>query len=173
MTYDFSVLREIRKRKGLTIAGFSKKCGVSYVVLSKLERNQGNPELRTLDRITQALGMTSHNLLALADRQRPIRAAEQTAKILGKATCRFVNLDGTRVFVIRAPKGAAGCEAAFHGSDDYERCFVLEGRLKVVVRDGEYLLGPGEGLMWDSLFDHSYEAVEPTTFIEILTPKQM
>ena len=172
MTYDFSVLREIRKRKDLTIAGLSKKCGVSYVSLSKLERNQGNPELRTLDRIAQSLGMTSHNLLALADRQRPIQAAEQTAKILGKATCRFVNLDGTRVFVIRAPKGAAGCEAAFH-SDDYERCFVLKGRLKVVVRDGEYLLGPGEGLTWDSLFDHSYEAVETTTFIEILTPKQV
>jgi len=171
MTYDFSVLREIRKRKDLTINGLSKKCGVSYVSLSKLERNQGNPELKTLDRITQALGMTSHNLLALADRQRPIQAAEQTAKILGKATCRFVNLDGTRVFVISAPKGAAGCEAAFH-RDDYERCFVLEGRLKVVVRDSEYLLGPGEGLTWDSLFEHSYEAVEPTTFIEILTPKQ-
>ena len=116
--------------------------------------------------------MTSHNLLALADRQRPIQAAEQTAKILGKATCRFVNLDGMRVFIIRAPKGAAGSEAAFH-SDDYERCFVLEGRLKVVVRDSEYLLGPGQGMTWDSLFDHSYEAVEPTTFIETLTPKQV
>jgi len=172
MAYDFSVLRKIRRHKGLTIAGLSKKCGVSCVSLSKLERNQGNPELKTLDRIARALGMTSHHLLALTDRHRPTPAAEQTAKILGKATCRFVNLDGTRVFVIRAPKGAAGSEAAFH-SDDYERCFVLEGRLKVVVRDSEYLLGPGQGMTWDSLFDHSYEAVEPTTFIKILTPKQV
>ncbi|MBE3098478.1 MAG: helix-turn-helix domain-containing protein [Planctomycetes bacterium] len=172
MTYDFSVLREIRKRKDLTITGLSKKCGISYVSLSKLERNQGNPELKTLDRVARALGMTSHNLLALADQQRPTPAAEQTAKVLGKATCRFVNLDGTRVFVIRAPKGAAGSEAAFHG-DDHERCFVLEGRLKVVVRDSEYVLGPGQGLTWDSLFEHSYEALEHATFIKILTPKQV
>ncbi|MCX5675507.1 MAG: helix-turn-helix domain-containing protein [Planctomycetota bacterium] len=172
MTYDFSVLRKIRKHKGLTIAGLSKKCGVSCVALSKLERNQGNPELKTLDRIARALGMTSHHLLALTDRHRPTPAAEQTAKILGKATCRFVNLDGTRVFVIRAPKGAAGSEAAFHG-DDYERCFVLEGRLKVVVRDSEYVLGPGQGMTWNSLFDHSYEALEHATFIKILTPKQV
>jgi transcriptional regulator with XRE-family HTH domain len=170
MTYDFSILRDLRKRRNLTIAELSEKCGVSYVALSKLERNQANPELKTLDRIAQALGMTTHNFLALADRQRPIQAAEQSAKILGKAVCRFVNLDGTRIFVIRAPKGARGSEPAFH-SDDYERCFVIEGRLRVNVRENEYTLGSGDGLVWDSLYDHAYEAIEPTTFIKVLSPK--
>ena len=170
MTYDFSILRDLRKRRNLTIAELSKKCGVSYVALSKLERNQANPELKTLDRIAQALGMTTHNFLALADRQRPIQATEQSAKILGKATCRFVNLDGTRIFIIRAPKGAVGSEPALH-SDDYERCFVIEGRLKVNVRENEYTLGSGDGLVWDSLYDHAYEALEATTFIKVLSPK--
>ena len=170
MTYDFSILRDLRKSRDLTIAELSKKCGVSYVALSKLERNQANPELKTLDRIAQALGMTTHNFLALADRQRPIQATEQSAKILGKATCRFVNLDGTRIFIIRAPKGAVGSEPALH-SDDYERCFVIEGRLKVSVRENEYTLGSGDGLVWDSLYDHAYEAIEPTTFIKVLSPK--
>jgi len=170
MTYDFSILRDLRKRRNLTIAELSKKCGVSYVALSKLERNQANPELKTLDRIAQALGMTTHNFLALADRQRPIQATEQSAKILGKATCRFVNLDGTRIFIIRAPKGAVGSEPALH-SDDYERCFVIEGRLKVSVRENEYTLGSGDGLVWDSLYDHAYEAIEATTFIKVLSPK--
>jgi transcriptional regulator with XRE-family HTH domain len=170
MTYDFSILRDLRKRRNLTIAELSEKCGVSYVALSKLERNQANPELKTLDRIAQALRMTTHNFLALADRQRPIQATEQKANILGKATCRFVNLDGTRIFVIRAPKGAVGSEPAFH-SDDYERCFVIEGRLKVSVRENEYTLGSGDGLVWDSLYDHAYEAIEATTFIKVLSPK--
>jgi transcriptional regulator with XRE-family HTH domain len=170
MTYDFAVLRELRKHRNLTVNALSKKCGVSYVALSKLERNQGNPELKTLDRIAHALGITTHNLLALADRQRPVQAAEQSAKILGKATCRYVNLDGTRIFVIRAPKGAVGSEPALH-SDDYERCFVLDGRLKVVVRENEYTLGSGDGLVWDSLYDHAYEALEATTFVKVLSPK--
>jgi transcriptional regulator with XRE-family HTH domain len=170
MTYDFSILRDLRKRRNLTVAELSEKCGISYVALSKLERNQGNPELKTLDRIAQALRMTAHNFLALADRQRPIQATEQSAKILGKANCRFVNLDGTRIFIIRAPKGAVGSEPAFH-CDDYERCFVIEGRLRVNVRENEYTLGSGDGLVWDSLYDHAYEAIEPTTFIKVLSPK--
>jgi transcriptional regulator with XRE-family HTH domain len=170
MTYDFSILRELRKRRSMSITALGKKCGVSYVALSKLERNQGNPELKTLDRIALALGIPTHNLLALADQRRPSKAAEQSAKILGKATCRFVNLDGTRIFVIRAPKGSAGSDSAFH-SDDYERCFVIEGRLRVVVRENEYTLHAGDGLVWDSVYDHAYEAMEPTTFVKVLSPK--
>lgn len=54
MTYDFTVLRELRKKRKLTIAKLSEMCNVSYVAISKLERNQGNPELKTLDRISRA-----------------------------------------------------------------------------------------------------------------------
>ncbi|MCX5685696.1 MAG: XRE family transcriptional regulator [Planctomycetota bacterium] len=170
MKYNFSILRDLRKHRDITVSELSKKCGVSYVALSKLERNQGNPELNTLDRIAKALGLTTHNLLAMADRSPPAKAAEQSAKLCGKATCRFVNLDGTRIFVIRAPKGAVGTEATLH-NDDYERCFVLEGKLKVVVREKEFSLGSGDGLVWDSLYDHSYEALEATTFVKVLSPK--
>lgn len=170
MTYDFSILHDLRKTRNMTIADLGEKCGVSYVSLSKLEHNEGNPELRTLDRIAQALGLSTHNLLALADRQRPIQATEQSAKILGKATCRFVNLDGTRIFLIRAPKGAVGSEPAFH-CDDYERCFVIDGRLKINVRENEYILEAGDGLVWDSIYEHAYQAMEPTTFIKVLSPK--
>jgi transcriptional regulator with XRE-family HTH domain len=171
MSYDFSVLRETRKRQNLTINELSHKCGVSYVALSKLERNQGNPELRTLDRICRALGMAAHHLLAMADQQRPVQTAEQTCRIFGKGTCRFVDLEGTRVLVIRAPKGASGTAPEFHG-DDYERCFVLDGRVRICVRDAQYILGPGQGLVWDSQFEHSYEAVESSTFVKVLTPKR-
>ena len=70
MTYDFAIIRHLRKRLGLTIFGLSEKCGVSYVALSKLERNLGNPELKTLDKIARALGLETHNLLALAEHDR-------------------------------------------------------------------------------------------------------
>lgn len=171
MTYDFSVLRELRKKRGLTISKLSEQCGVSYVALSKLERNQGNPELKTLDRIGRALGMPTHNLLALAEQRHPTHASEKTSKTLGKASCRHVDLDGTRIFCIDAPKGSRGAGTEFH-RDDYERCFVLDGKLKITVRGSEYMLGPGEGLCWDCVFEHDFEAVEPSKFITVLTPKR-
>jgi hypothetical protein len=34
------------------------------------------------------------------------------------------------------------------------------------------MLRSGEGLMWDSLFDHHYDVQEPSVFIKMLTPKR-
>ena len=83
MTHDFSVLRDLRKRRNLTLKGLGKLCGVSYVALSKLERNQGNPELKTLDRISKALGLATHALLAVAKRAEAVSSAERKCRILG------------------------------------------------------------------------------------------
>jgi transcriptional regulator with XRE-family HTH domain len=170
MTYDFSVLRVLRKKQGMTIAQLSEKCGVSYVALSKLERNQGNPELKTLDRISRALGLPTHNLLALAERKHPVESREERFTVLETADARFVDLDGTRMLIVDAPAGANGYGPEFH-RDDYERCFVLEGKLRIMIRGSEYILGPGDGLVWDCVFDHNYEALEPSKVVILLTPK--
>jgi len=171
MPYDFSVLRELRKRRRLTIARLSELCGVSYVAISKLERNQANPELKTLDRIAQALDLPTHNLLALAEQKRPTRAKATTAKILQTGKCRHVDLGGTRIFYGTAPKGACGVAPEFH-RDDYEHCFVLDGKLRASVRGATYTLGPGDALVWDCVFEHNYEVLEDATFIGVLTPKR-
>ncbi len=171
MTYDFSILREIRKRRNLTINDLSKACGVSYVALSKLERNQANPELRTLDRISRALEMPTHALLALAEHKHPVSAAEEARQEVDGFETRVINLDGTRVCYVSARKGAAGCDPDMH-EDDYEHCFVIDGRVKVSIRSSEYELGAGEGLAWDCMFEHTYEALEKSRFISVLTPKR-
>jgi len=171
MTYDFSVLRELRKKRKMTIADLSKRSGVSYVAISKLERNQGNPELKTLDRISQALQMPAHNLLALAEQKHPIRVEETTCKILEVANCRLVNLDGIRIFSITAPKGARGRQPEFH-MDDYEHCFVLSGKVRITIRGSEYTLGSGQALSWDCIFEHNYHVIENSEWIAILTPKR-
>jgi len=171
MTYDFSVLRELRKARKLTIAKLSEMCGVSYVAISKLERNQGNPELKTLDRISEALELPTHNLLALAEQKRPTRAKEATSTVLETATSRHVDLDGVRIFHITAPKGAHGLEPDFH-QDDYEHCYVLSGKVKITVRGSTYTLGPGDALAWDCFFEHNYEALKDSEFIGVLTPKR-
>lgn len=171
MTYDFSILRELRKKRKLTINTLSQLCGVSYVALSKLERNQGNPQLKTLDRISRALGIATHNLLALAEHKHPTQTTQNTCRFLETAECRHVDLDGTRILCVTAPQGAKGWAAEFH-RDDYERCFVLDGRVKITIHGTDYVLGAGDALAWDCLFDHNYEVLQPSTFITVLTPKR-
>ena len=172
MTYDFTVLRQIRKRRKLTIDQLSEMADVSYVAISKLERNEGNPGLKTLDRICRALKMPTHNLMALAERKHPVKVEQQTSETLdGKAACRLMELDDMRIFHIAAPKGARGA-AAESTQDDYERCFVLEGKVKITIHGSAYTLKAGDGLCWDCFYEHEYDVLERSTFISIVTPKR-
>jgi len=171
MTYDFSIIRHLRKRMGLTIYGLSEKCHVSYVALSKLERNLGNPELKTLDRISRALNIETHNLLALAEHDRPQIIESEKLDESG-FNHRFVKVDGLRAAYVTAPKGAAGVAEHQH-RDDHETCFVLSGRLRLHVRDSVYEVGPGQAVRFDGLFEHHYEVLEDAAFIHILIAKRM
>ena len=170
MTYDFSIIRHLRKKLGLTIYGLSEKCGVSYVALSKLERNLGNPELKTLDRIARALNIETHNLLALAEHDRP-RVVESENVVEHGFEVRAAKLDSVRVAYVHGPKGATGVADHQH-RDDYEICFVLSGKLRLNIRDSIYEITAGQAVRFDCVFEHFYEVIEDAAFIHILMAKR-
>ena len=65
--YDFSILRNLRKAQGFTIADIAQASGISTAVISRIERNQAVPELDTLFRLGKAFGITATDLLGLAE----------------------------------------------------------------------------------------------------------
>lgn len=171
MTYDFSIIRHLRKKMGLTIYGLSEKCGVSYVALSKLERNLGNPELKTLDRIARALDIETHNLLALAEHDRPqivdaVKELDESGFEFNRAT-----LAGIHVSLVRGQRGTVGAGDHTHG-DDYEICFVLTGKVRLTVKNSDYEVNEGQAVRFDCIFDHNYELLEDSTLIHVLIAKQ-
>jgi len=171
MTYDFSIIRHLRKKMKLTIYGLSERCGVSYVALSKLERNLGNPELKTLDKIARALNIETHNLLALAEHDRPrLVDSEETVDEHG-FLARHADLEGVRVSFVTATQGAHRATEHQHG-DDYEFCLVLSGKLALRVRDSVYEVGTGQAVRFDCLFEHSYEVLEDASFIHVVIAKR-
>jgi transcriptional regulator with XRE-family HTH domain len=171
MPYDFTVIRHLRKRLGLTIYGLSEKCGVSYVALSKLERNLGNPELKTLDRIARALSIETHNLLALAEHERPQIVDSETIHDEPGQRVQRATLDGTNVSYVRAAKGAQGAAKHEH-RDDYEICFVLSGKVRLNVRDSIYDVAAGQAVRFDCILEHHYEMLEDSTCIIVSTAKR-
>ncbi|MCC8076210.1 MAG: helix-turn-helix domain-containing protein [Clostridiales bacterium] len=58
---EFSVMQamiEARRETGLTQKELSERTGISQGDISKLERGNGNPSLRTLQRLAAGLGRT-------------------------------------------------------------------------------------------------------------------
>lgn len=101
------LVRDARKRAGLTQAQLAERAGVAQSVIARLERGGGNPTFLTLERVLHAAG---HRLelnavhqglrtvdetlieqqleLSPAARVRALDGLTATARTLGKATVR-------------------------------------------------------------------------------------
>ena len=55
---DFSVLRDLRKRSGMSIETLAEKSSVSSSIISKLERNCTTPEMETLYKLAKVFHLT-------------------------------------------------------------------------------------------------------------------
>lgn len=161
--YNFTVLRGLRKRDGLTIADLSEKSGVSPAVISKLERNQTVAELKTLFRLARAFGITAAELLALVE-SRTAQCKHETDRIIEDFHFRQIEFANSQCFYAEAPKGANRSNPDAH-RDEYETCWVLEGTLKVVLPYETHVLNAGDCLQFDALFEHTYEVLEDCRII--------
>jgi transcriptional regulator with XRE-family HTH domain len=62
-------LREIRKRKGVSLRALKKTSGVAVSSLAQFEAGQGDPQLSTLRKLAKALNVTVAELIG----ERPIK----------------------------------------------------------------------------------------------------
>lgn len=161
--YDFSVLRALRKRESLTIGQVSDRSGVSSAVISKLERNQTAAELETLFKIARIFGMTATDLIAMAESPlaHVTREDEYHSDGFNFRKVRYSNLS---CFYAEAKKGAKISKPEIH-HDEYEVCWILEGKVKLVLPHERHELDAGESLQFDAIQEHTYEVLEDVKLI--------
>jgi len=155
---DFSVVRELRKRDGITLEEVSRRSGVSISVLSKLERNQNTAELETLYRVARVFGLTASDLLGLAERPSAHRARGRRYRS-GPFQFEKVAFKEIACFRARARAGDRLERPEAHG-DEFEICWVLSGRLRVTFDRERHELSANQALHFDAALQHSYEALE-------------
>ncbi|WP_372808855.1 helix-turn-helix domain-containing protein, partial [Pontiella sp.] len=156
--YNFSVVRDLRKRDGMTIADLSERTGISTAVISKLERNQTVAELKTLFRLARAFGLTASEMLALVE-SRTAQAKRETDRIAGDFHFRQIEFANSQCYYAEAPKGASRSNPDAH-RDDCEVCWVLEGQVRIDLPYEHHILAAGDCLQFDAVFEHSYEVLE-------------
>jgi transcriptional regulator with XRE-family HTH domain len=161
--YDFSIVRDLRKRESMNIADLSEKCGVSASVISKLERNQSVAELETIFRIAKIFGLTAADLVGLAERRSAHYASSEFYESNGFSFQRVV-YGNMRCIRGTAPAGAKVSKPRLH-RDDFELCWVIKGRLEFYLPNERYELKAGDSIQFDALLEHTYEALEDCEII--------
>ncbi len=161
--FDFSVLRELRKREGLTIEEVSERSGVSSAVISRLERNQAQAELSTLYRLSRVYAINVADLISLSE-FRSSHRAEETSYTTDGIRFRRIAYNQARCMYAIGRKGACLSRPEVH-RDDYEICWVVAGAVLVTLPNEKQRLDAGQSLMFDAILGHGYEVLEDCTMI--------
>ncbi len=163
--YDFTILRSLRKTQGYTIADVAENSGISTAVISRIERNQAVPELETLGRMAKVFGMSATDLLGLAEsRLAQITGAQQYTS--GGFAFQNINFMNVQVFYGSGPAGAKASRPEVHHNDT-EICWVITGKVEVVVGEDRYSLKSGEAIQFDAMLKHEYHALEDTKILTL------
>ncbi|MCG8454547.1 MAG: XRE family transcriptional regulator [Spirochaetales bacterium] len=167
--YDFSILRSLRKRAGLTITKLSEASGVSPSVISKLERNQNTAEVETLFRIARCFGMSAADLLSLAEPRTAHRKKTNKRQSHGFAF-EEVAYSNIRCMEATAMSGEHLSRPEVH-EDDYELCWVKSGTVTISLPGEHHTLHEGESLQFDAMLEHAYTVVENCQILILHIPK--
>ena len=148
-----SMLQQLRQSQGLSLDELSRKAGVSKSMLSQIERNQANPTVAVVWRLSNALGVPLSDLIGSHKHATPAIttvAAHATPTLRspdGKCTLRIlgpIDLAGQFEWyeLDVQPGGALRSDA--HEPGSREHLSVLSGSLEVTSGEVKHRLKAGE-----------------------------
>ena len=158
-----SIIRRLRREKGMSLQEVAKKSGVSVGMLSQVERDLANPSLRVLTGIRRALGAEVSDLFQEPPRtqQDPdfVRRASRRPRLeLGQLSKELLSSGGHHnlQFMILhiQPDGSSG-ESPLHYPAE-KGGLILSGELFLKVGDEEAHLVEGDSFVFDSSVPHSF-----------------
>ncbi len=143
-------LKEIRKRKGLTIADLSLYTGLSVGYLSNVERNQTSPTLRNLSIICNSLRVSISDLISIGTEEKiVIRKEEAISRKYPESRMieeiiDFGSESGIYTYITVEPGKTRTVSHFVHPYS--EVCTVIEGELTIILEDARYDLKEGDTL---------------------------
>ena len=160
-------VQRLRKACNLSLSELAEQSGVAKSIISQIERNETNPTLATIWRLSQALDVSIERVLAAAD-------DEPFVEKLGRAETPLLVSDDGRVrlaiigwirtvewlqwYDLTAEPGGV-LESDAHQRGSLECLSVLSGEAEVTVADRVEKAGPGETLRYRCDRPHAIRAV--------------
>ncbi|AUH42626.1 XRE family transcriptional regulator [Streptomyces sp. CMB-StM0423] len=167
-------LRELRRRRGVTLTALSATTGIPVSTLSRLESGQRKPGLELLLPLARAYQVPNEELVGAPAEldprvyPRPFTRNGMTVVPLTRKP------GGLQAFKHLLPAGLTdGREPDPRSHEGYHWLYVLKGRLRVVLGDKDFILGEGEAAEFDTHLPHWFGNADEgaVEFLSILGPQ--
>jgi transcriptional regulator with XRE-family HTH domain len=158
-------VRELRRRRGLTLEELAGLSGVSRAMISKLERGEKNPTLVVAAKLAEGLGVTLSQLAGMEERREVVVLPREGRMVMRDPETGFErqllspNFVGRGVEFIRneIPEGSTSGEFPPHRRGVEEHIVVERGRLRAVLGGEEYLLRECDALYFEADVPHRFD----------------
>lgn len=159
-------VRQLRQERHLSIRTLAAKCGVSANTISLIENEHTSPSVHTLQLLARGLGISLVSFFE-SEKAEPALVYQKHGQ---RSLTRFMYghlmqlgeglppLGAEPILVTLEPGRAQGADIRHVGR---EFLFCLEGRLTCVVKRKEYLLSPGDSLLFDATLPHHWANPHP------------
>jgi transcriptional regulator with XRE-family HTH domain len=162
-----SRLKRVRTRSGLTLTGVAEATGISKSTLSRLETGQRRPTLELLFALSRTYRVPLDDLVDAPEVGDP-RIRLRPGQVKGRTVIPLTrHPDGVQAWKIVVPTTKVNPEPRAH--DGHEWIYVLSGRVRLVLGDRDWILGPGEVAEFDTHVPHWFGSTgdEPAEILSI------
>jgi len=152
-------LRALRQRRDITLAALSRETGISVSTLSRLESGDRRPTLELLLPLAKAHGVTLDELVGAPPTGDPrvhLRPVTRNGMTMLPLTRRA---GGIQAYKLIIPAGRR-TEPDLKVHEGYEWVYVLNGRLRLVLGDGDLVLTPGEAAEFETRLPHGFGSAD-------------
>ncbi len=159
-------LRELRRKRAITLADLAAETGISVSTLSRLESGQRRPALELLLPLASAYSVQIDELVGAPPtgdprvHMRPVTRDDLTMIPLTRRP------GGVQAFKLIIPARRNTPELRIH--EGYEWLYVLDGQLRLVLGDRDVALKPGEAAEFSTQLPHWFGSTGSGA-VELLT----
>jgi transcriptional regulator with XRE-family HTH domain len=160
-------LKRLRLERDITLTALARTTGISKSTLSRLETGQRRPTLELLLALSRVYRVPLDDLVGAPDVGDP-RLRLKPGRVKGRTVIPLTRQpNGMQAWKIVIPTSKVVPEPRSH--DGSEWIYVLSGRMRLVLGDEDFVLGPGEVAEFDTKVPHWFGSAgeEPTEILSI------
>lgn len=163
-----SKIRDIRKRKKITIAQMSEKVGLSKGFISNIENDNTSPSLNTLQTIAKFLDVPlPYLLLEKKQHMKIVRKAERVYTTFNDIKIEHLtSQSGLRMMHVELPPGASTGEA--HAHEGEESHLVIKGTVLAEQGEDKVIAKEGDSFSWNASVPHFVKNISEEVAIVLI-----
>lgn len=170
-------IRGVRTAAMMTLADLAEKTGLTQSFISRIERDKANATVSTLLKLCAALEIEVASLFDDHDMDDVVTIASRKAVEFGGERLKEFLLTSSRearvqvLYSVIEPGGGSG-DDPYSLPTDFGFVFVVQGQLRVHVRDRDYILEERESLSYSPNALHSFynDTKSPTEVLWVMYP---